>query len=73
MIEDKVQSLVDDDMESPIRSLKNHGLEIRNFIDEDRFARGLVDSDGWEIMNGYDGRYDEVSVANEVFYVMRVS
>ena len=73
MIEDKIQSLVDDDMESPIRSLKNHGLEIRNFIDEERFARGLVDSDGWGIMNSYDGRYDEVRVANEVFYVMRVN
>lgn len=73
MIENKVTEIVDEMMEDPIRSLKNRGADIKYYIDEKALAKGLVDSDGWEVMNGYDGRYESIDVKNETFYVMRVS
>jgi uncharacterized protein (UPF0335 family) len=73
MVDGVVQSYIDDALYDPSSFIKNHGLEIRNFIDEDELAKGLVDTDGWGVMNGYDGNYDEVTIDGTDYYIMRVS
>ena len=72
MIEEKVDSMLEDVERNPIYYIKEYGADIKDFIDGDALAQGLVDSDGWGIMNSYDGQYDEVTVAGRDFYIMRV-
>ena len=73
MIEEKIESLVEEDMESPISRLKDFGVDIKDYVDTDAMAIAIADSDGWGNLNGYDGRYDDVKVNGEYFYVMRIN
>jgi TolA-binding protein len=73
MIENKVYELVRDVKRDPLDYLKNYGLDFKEYIDEDALAQGLVDSDGWGIMNSYDGQYDTEEVNGITYYIMRVN
>lgn len=73
MIENKVAELVRDVRRDPLDYLKNLGLDIKEYIDEDELAQGLVDSDGWGIMNSYDGNYDSEDVNGVTYYIMRTN
>ncbi len=73
MIDTKVAELVRDVRRDPLDYLKNLGLDIKEYIDEDELAQGLVDSDGWGIMNSYDGQYDTEEVNGVTYYIMRVN
>ena len=73
MIENKVAELVRDVRRDPLDYLKNYGLDIKEYIDEDELAQGLVDSDGWGIMNSYDGQYDTEEVNGVTYYIMRTN
>ena len=73
MIENKVNELVRDVRRDPLDYLKNYGLDIKEYIEEDALAQGLVDSDGWGIMNGYDGQYDTEEVNGVTYYIMRTN
>jgi hypothetical protein len=73
MIDTKVAELVRDVRRDPLDYLKNYGLDIKEYIDEDELAQGLVDSDGWGIMNSYDGQYDTEEVNGVTYYIMRVN
>jgi DNA repair exonuclease SbcCD ATPase subunit len=73
MIENKVAELVRDVRRDPLDYLKNLGLDIKEYIDEDELAQGLVDSDGWGIMNSYDGQYDTEEVNGVTYYIMRIN
>ena len=73
MIENKVAELVRDVRRDPLDYLKNYGLDIKEYIDEDALAQGLVDSDGWGVMNGYDGQYDSEEVNGVTYYIMRTN
>jgi len=73
MIDTKVAELVRDVRRDPLDYLKNLGLDIKEYIDEDELAQGLVDSDGWGIMNSYDGQYDSEEVNGITYYIMRVN
>ena len=72
MIENKVYEMVRDVKRDPLDYLKNYGLSIKEYIDEDALAQGLVDSDGWGVMNGYDGQYDSEEVNGITYYIMRI-
>jgi hypothetical protein len=72
MIENKVDELVRDVKRDPLDYLKNYGFDIKNYIDEDALAQGLVDSDGWGVMNSYDGTYDSEEVNGVTYYIMRI-
>ena len=72
MIENKVYELVRDVKRDPLDYLKNYGLSIKEYIDEDALAQGLVDSDGWGVMNGYNGQYDSEEVNGITYYIMRI-
>jgi hypothetical protein len=73
MIEDALDSRISDANDDKVRWIKEHGGDIRDFIDNDEFANKLVQSDGWGIMNSYDGGYDYVRIEGNLFYVMRVN
>jgi TolA-binding protein len=73
MIDTKVAELVRDVRRDPLDYLKNLGLDIKEYIDEDELAQGLVDSDGWGIMNSYDGQYDSEEVNGITYYIMRIN
>jgi hypothetical protein len=73
MIENKVAELVRDVRRDPLDYLKNLGYDIKDYIDEDALAQGLVDSDGWGIMNSYDGNYDSEDVNGVTYYIMRTN
>jgi predicted nucleic acid-binding Zn-ribbon protein len=73
MIENKVYELVRDVRRDPLDYLKNYGYNIKDYIDEDALAQGLIDSDGWGIMNSYDGNYDSIDIAGETYYIMRIN
>jgi predicted nucleic acid-binding Zn-ribbon protein len=73
MIDDKVQELVRDVKRDPLDYLKEYGLPIKEYIDEDELAKGLVDSDGWGIMNSYDSSYDSEEVNGVTYYIMRTN
>ena len=73
MIENKVYELVRDVRRDPLDYLKDYGYNITEYIDEDALAQGLVDSDGWGVMNGYDGQYDSENVNGITYYIMRTN
>jgi DNA repair exonuclease SbcCD ATPase subunit len=72
MIDNKVAEYVRDVKRDPLEYLKNLGLPIKEYIDEDALAQGLLDSDGWGVMNGYDGQYDSEEVNGATYYIMRI-
>ena len=73
MIDTKVAELVRDVRRDPLSYLKDYGYDIKEYIDEDELAQGLVDSDGWAIMNSYDGQYDSEEVNGVTYYIMRIN
>jgi hypothetical protein len=73
MIENKIEELVRDVRRDPLDYLKNYGFDIKEYIDEEALAQGLVDSDGWGVMNGYDGNYDSEEVNGVTYYIMRTN
>lgn len=73
MIDNMVESLVRDVRRDPIQYLNDYGLDVSEYVDKDALAQGLVDSDGWGIMNSYDGNYDSVDIAGEDYYIMRIN
>lgn len=73
MVDNKVDELIRLVKRDPVSYIRDFGLELQNFVDKDELAKGLVDDDGWGIMNSYDGTYDSVSGEDGVlYYVMRV-
>jgi len=73
MVDDKLEGIVNRYMRDPMNFIKVHSLNLENFVDEDELAQGLVDEDGWGVMNGNDGTYDEVEFDGEIYYIMKVS
>ena len=73
MIDNMVESLVRDVRRDPLDYLRNYGLDFKEYVDEDALAQGLVDSDGWGIMNSYDGQYDTEEVNGVTYYIMRIN
>jgi hypothetical protein len=73
MVERKLDEFLDDVVRNPKQYIREYGLEMKNFIDENDLAKGLVDTDGWEIMSSYDGSYEVSYLPGKDYYIMRVS
>lgn len=69
MVEDKLQDLLYDVKRNPLHYIQEYSLNLKDFIDEDELAKGLVDTDGYGVMNSYDGNYEYVGD----YIVMRIS
>ncbi len=73
MVEAKVEEYLNDVESYPLRYIKDYGYDIKIFIDKDKLAEGLVDSDGYGIMNPHDGGYDSINLNGETYYIMRIN
>jgi len=57
----------------PVHKLKEWGMDIKDYVDKDSMAQGLVDSDGYGIMGSYDNSYDTINVEGHgTYYIMRL-
>ena len=73
LIDDKVESLVDDLVSDPIDLIKNYGLELKNFVDMGRLINGMVEIDGYgQTINNYNGEEDTVEFNNETYYIFQI-
>lgn len=70
---EKIDQLVDDEMDNPLQFLNNFGLEIDDYIDQQSLIEDAIQTDGLgHNLNSYDGSADEVYVGDELFIVMRI-
>ena len=72
LIEEKIDDLTREVEDNPKWFMSEFGLEWEDYIDKDEFIKGVIDEDGYGVVNGYDGNYDEVYVNNVLYYVMRI-
>jgi hypothetical protein len=72
LIDEKVEDLLSDVRRDPEYFMSEFGLEWENYIDKDEFVQGVIDADGYGVVNGYDGNVDEIRVNDTLFYVMRI-
>ena len=73
LIDDKVQDLISDVRRDPEWFMNEYGLEWSEYIDKDEFIQAVIDTDGYgHNLNSYDGSADEVTVQDQLFYVMRI-
>ena len=73
MIDDKVEELLNDLVSDPIDTIKNYGLDISNFIDEDAVAKQVVRDDGYgNVLNYYDGTEDSVEFEDDTYYIFEL-
>ena len=72
-----IEEIISDRVEEARRDLEGFmnewGLEWNEYIDKDAFIKAIIDEDGYgHTLNGYDGSADEVTIQDELFYVMRI-
>jgi hypothetical protein len=72
-IEEKVDEMVDDVMGDPLAKLKEWDMDIKDWVDTDALAQGLVDSDGYRIISNYDGSYDTEYILGKLYVIIRNS
>lgn len=72
LIDEKVEELLGDVRNDPEHFMGEFGLNWEDYIDRDEFIEGVIDADGYGIVNSYDGNYDEIRVNDILFYVMRI-
>ena len=72
LIDEKVEDMTEDVRRDPRWFMDEFGLNLTDYIDKDRFIEGVIDADGYGIVNAYDGNYDEIYVQDILFYVMRI-
>lgn len=72
LIDEKVSDLVDEAVSNPSYFFDNLGLSWEDYVDKEKFIEGVIDADGYGIVNGYDGNMDEIYVKDTLFYVGRI-
>jgi len=72
LMEEKVEDLVDDVRNNVAWFMEEFGLNVEDYINKDDFIEGVIDADGYGIINGYDGSVDELYIQDILFYVMRI-
>ena len=71
-----VERRMDEVRYDPVGFLRDFGMEesIKDFIDEDEFIEGVVESDGrGHTLSSYDGVENEVSFDDEWYYIYRTN
>ena len=71
-----VERRMDEVRDDPVGFLRDFGMEesIKDFIDEDEFIEGVIESDGrGHTLSSYDGVENEVSFDDEWYYIYRTN
>ena len=75
--EEKIQDVIDElhneIRRDPVSKIKEHGLDMSNFINEREFIQAVVDSDGYGVLSSYDGQYDSVRINDTTYYIFRLN
>ena len=71
LINEKIDDLVSDYVNNPLSFIREFGYNLNDFIDIDELAKGIVDTDGVEVMSGYDGNVYEETYLNEDYSIFR--
>jgi len=73
----KIEEMIDDKVEEvrrdPLWYIKDYGLNMKNFVDEDKAAQEYVDSDGYGIISSYDSNYDTIEIQGKDYYIFRIN
>jgi hypothetical protein len=72
LIDEKVEEMLSDVSSDPNYYISEYGLDYKDFVDQDDFIQAVVDEDGYGVVNPYDGGYTEITIKDELFYVMRI-
>jgi hypothetical protein len=73
LIDDQVESLLEDKTYDAVGTIKDYGLNIQDFFDMDAFIKDVVDTDGYgTTINSYDGTEDTVEFDNETYYIFQI-
>jgi len=72
MIGEIVDDRVSDAIGNPIRFFQDFGMDWKEYVDKDSLVIGLVESDGYGMMSGYDGTYDTQEVNGQIYYIIRI-
>jgi hypothetical protein len=67
-VEDRLQQIKDD----PVSWLDEMSDQYENFVNTKSLLSDLVDGSDYGSINGYNGEYDNVSVGDSTFVVMRI-
>lgn len=73
LIEEKVDDLVSDVRGNIGYYMVEYGLDYKDYIDKEEFITGLIETDGYGIVGGYDGNVSEHTVKDKTFYVIRLN
>jgi hypothetical protein len=72
-IEKMLESVLDDLLWQPMRTIREYGLELSNFIDEDAVIKGAIEADGLGMVSGYDNNYEEYEIGGRKMIAMRIN
>ena len=73
MVEKVLDDRLDDVRRNPLSYIKDYGLEVKNFVDEESLIEDMVNTDGYGILSSYDGSYDTVRINGEDYYIFRTN
>lgn len=73
MIDEKVESMLEDVRYDPKSKLDEFGMSVSEWVDIEALIEDFVSTDGYGIMNGYDGSYDIETIDGENYVVMHVN
>lgn len=76
MIEDLVDTKLDEIRRDPLGFLKDMGYDfktIKNYIDMNSLKQELRNNSDYGDLNSYDGDYDEIDIAGNTYIVMRTN
>ena len=74
--ENYVERRKDEVKDDPVGFLRDFGMEesIKDFIDEDDFIEGVIESDGrGHTLSSYDGNENEILFDDEWYYIYRTN
>jgi hypothetical protein len=73
LIDEKVESLLEDKTYDAAGTIRDYGLDMQDFIDMDALIKDVVDTDGYgTTINSYDGTEDTVEFDNETYYIFQI-
>lgn len=73
MVEDKLEERLSDIRRNPLSYIKDYGLEVKNFVDEESLIEDMVNTDGYGILSSYDGSYETIEINGEDYYIFRIN
>lgn len=72
VIEREIEARLEYVKENPVQQLKDYGMELEGYVDEQKAYQTILDHDGYEVMSSYDGEVNEEIVNGDLFYIIRI-